>query len=109
MIYTITSIVTEIGDSEKISIKGPLHIKVPNRDIEDQPLLGFSSKELGEAFMGFRNYSSEEYSVVPLKTLLNENNKNKSVLVYENEQQFIDVQKNSEEYDYESLIHQNAL
>ena len=98
-----------MGETEKISIEGPFHIKVPYRDIEHQPLLGFSSEKLGEAFMRFRNYSAEEYCVVPLKNLLNEKNKNKSVLVYENEQQFIDAAKNTEGYDYESLIRQNAL
>ena len=105
MIYTITSKITEIGETEKIFIEGPFHIKLPDRDIENQPLLGFSSEKLGEAFMRFRNYSAEEYSVVPLKNLLNEKNRNMPVLVYENEQQFLDVEKNPEGYDYESLIH----
>ena len=109
MIYTITSRRTEIGGTEKISIEGPFHIKVSNRDIEDQPLLGFSSKVLGEAYMRMKSFSEEEYQIVPLNDVLNENNKSKPILVYENEEQILDVEKNSEEYDYESLIRENAL
>ena len=109
MIYTITSRRTEIGDKEKISIEGPFHVKVPGRDIEDHPLLGFTSKELGGAFMKMKSFSTAEFRIVPLDDLLNENNKTKSILVYENEQQILDVEKNSEGYDYESLIRQNTL
>ena len=59
--------------------------------------------------MRIRNFSVDEYYVVPLSDLLNEKNKHKPVLVYESEEQVLDVECNSKEYDYESLIHQIAL
>lgn len=109
MIYTITSRHTEIGETEKTFIKGPFHVKVPGRDKENHPLLGFSSTKLGEVFMRVRKFSEAEYCIVPMDDLLNEDNRHQSVLVYESEKQILDVLDDPEEYDYESLIQDNAL
>ena len=109
MIYTIISKKPETGDKAKIFIRGPIRIKVPNRSAEEDPYLGFATKELGEAYLRIKKFPEEDFCVVPMKNIVEERNTNKSVLVYENEAQILDAEKDTEGYDYESLIHPYTL
>ena len=98
-----------MGGDENISIGGPFRIKVPKLATEDQPYIGFSSQELGEAYLRIKKFPADDFYIVPIESLLDEEQKKGSILVYETENQIHDVEKDSEGYDYESLIHQNAL
>jgi hypothetical protein len=109
MIYSITSRKAETDGEIKISIKGPYRVKVPGRAPEDHPYIGFASQELGETYMKIKNIPAEEFFIVPFDSLLDEERRKGSILIYENEKQILDVEKNSEGYDYESLIRQHAL
>ncbi|MBT8370254.1 MAG: hypothetical protein KJO34_04785 [Deltaproteobacteria bacterium] len=99
----------ELGGNEHISIGGPFRIKVPKASSDDQPYIGFSSQELGEAYLKIKNFPADDFYIVPIETLLDEEQRKHPILIYENEKQIHDVEKDSEGYDYESLIHQNAL
>jgi hypothetical protein len=46
MIYAITSSSIDLDESIKIDAGVPIHIKVPGRNPEDQPYVGFVTKEL---------------------------------------------------------------
>ena len=100
---------SELGGDESISIGGPFRIKVPKLPPEDQPYIGFSSQELGEAYLKIKKFPADDFYVVPIDSLLDEEQKKEAILVYETEKQIHDVEENSEGYDYESLIRQNAL
>lgn len=100
---------SELGGDENISIGGPFRIKVPKLPPEDQPYLGFASQELGEAYLRIKKFPAGDFHIVPIDSLLDEEQKREAILVYETEKQIHDVEKDSEGYDYESLIHRNAL
>ena len=100
---------SELGGDENISIGGPFRIKVPRLPPEDQPYLGFSSQELGEAYLKIKKFPAGDFFIVPIDSFLDEEQKKEAILVYETEKQIHDVEKDSEGYDYEGLIHQNAL
>ena len=109
MIFTVTSKNTNLDGSGGVSIEGPIRIKVPGRNAKDDPYLGFTSKDLAETFMRMKSLSEKEFCVVPFEALGDSTKKNKPVLIYENEQQIIEAERYTEGYDYESLIHHNAL
>ncbi len=109
MIYVITSRRIEIEKSIQIDQGVPLHIKIPNRGFENQPYLGFISKYLGEKYLELKNIPKENLCVVPIDDGLNEEYKNRAILIFENENQIIEMAKDTEGYDYESQIHENAL
>jgi hypothetical protein len=109
MIYVITSRRIEIGKSIQLDKGVPLHIKVPTRDLEDQPYLGFTSKNLGEKYLELKNIPKKDLCVVPVDDGLNEEYKNRAILIFENEKQINEMEKDVEGYDYESQIHENAL
>ncbi len=109
MIYVITSRRIEIEKSIQIDKRVPLHIKVPTRDLENQPYLGFTSKYLGEKYLELKNIPKENLRVVPIIDGLNEKYKNRVILIFENEKQIVEMMKDTEGYDYESQIHENAL
>ena len=100
---------SELGGDENISIGGPFRIKVPILAPDDQPYLGFASQELGEAYLRIKKFPADDFYIVPIESLLDEEQRKESILVYETEKQIHDVEEDSEGYDYESLIHQNAL
>ena len=108
MIYVITSRRIEIEKSIQIDGGVPLHIKVPTRDLEDQPYLGFTSKNLGEKYLEIKNIPKEDLCVVPIDDGLNEEYINRAILIFENENQIVEMAKDAEGYDYESQIHENA-
>jgi len=109
VIYTVTSSKPKIDDSAGISIEGPIRIKVPGRDSEDDPYLGFASEKLAGIFMRIKSLSDKEFCVVQFEELGKSIDKNKPILIYENEQQILEAEKDTEGYDYESLIHHDAL
>lgn len=109
MIYTIIMRKSEFGGDEKISIGGPFRIKVPKHAPEDQPYIGFSSQELGEAYLKIKMFPADDFYVEPIESLLDEEQRKESILIFDTEKQIHDVEEDSEGYDYESLIHQNAL
>lgn len=109
MIYTIIMRKSEFGGDANISIGGPFRIKVPKLALDDQPYIGFSSLELGEAYLRIKNFPSDNFHIEPIESLLDEEQRKKLILIFENEKQIHDVEKNGEVYDYESLIHRNAL
>ena len=109
MIYVITSRRIEIGQSVQIDKGIPLHIKVPTRDLDDQPYLGFNSKNLGEKYLEIKNIPTEHLCVVPIDDGLNEEYKSRAILIIENENQIMEMEKDTEGYDYESQIRKNAL
>jgi hypothetical protein len=109
MIYVITSRRIDIGKSIQIDKGVPLHIKVPSRDLEGQPYLGFISKELGEKYLEFKKIPTENLGVVPIDDGLNEEYRNRPILIFENENQIIEMEKDTEGYDYDSQIHENAF
>ncbi len=100
---------SEFGGDEIISIGGPFRIKVPKLAPNDQPYIGFSSQELGEEYLRIKKFPADDFYIVTIESLLNEEQRKESILVYETEKQIHDVEKDSEGYDYESLIHQNSL
>ena len=107
MIYVITSRRVEIGKSVQIDKGVPLHIKVPTRDLDDQPYLGFTSKNLGEKYLEIKNIPTEDLCIVPIDDGLNEEYKSRAILVIENESQIVEM--DTEGYDYESQIRENTL
>jgi len=107
MIYVITSRRIEIEKSIQIDNGAPLHIKVPTRDLDDQPFLGFTSKNLGEKYLEVKNIPTEDLCVVSMDDGLNEEYLNRAILVIENENQIMEM--DTEGYDYESHIRKNAL
>ena len=109
MIYTITQRYTESGEDKQISIERQFRIKVPGRSAKDDPYLGFASIDIGEAFMKFKNMSLKEFQVVPILDVLDEEQRQNPVLVYENEKQIMEAENDTEGYDYESLIRHHAL
>ena len=109
MIYTIIMRKRELGGDENISIGGPFRIKVPKLAPDDQPYIGFSSQELGEAYLRIKNFPVDGFYIVPIESLLDEEQRKEPILIYETEKQIHDVEEEGEGYDYESLIHQNAL
>jgi hypothetical protein len=109
MIYVITSRRIEIGKSIQIDKGVPLHIKVPTRGLEEQPYLGFTSRNLGEKYLELKDIPTEDLCVVTIDDGLNEEYKNRAMLIFENEKQIIEMENDIEGYDYESQIHENAL
>jgi hypothetical protein len=109
MIYVITSRRIEIEKSIQLDQGVPLQIKVPTRECEDQPYLGFTSEKLGEKYLELKNIPKEDLCVVPIDDGLNEEYKNRAILIIDNETQIIEMVKDTEAYDYESQIRENAL
>ena len=105
MIYTIIMRKTELGGDEGISIGGPFRIKLPKLPPEDQPYIGFSSQDLGEEYLRIKNFPADDFFIVPIDSVLGKDRKKEAILVFETEKQILDVEKDSEGYDYASLIH----
>ena len=108
MIYTIIMRKSELGGDENISIGGPFRIKIPKLTPDDQPYLGFASKELGETYLRIKKFPADDFYIVPIESLLDVEQTKETILVYENEKQIHDVEEDGEGYDYESLIHQDV-
>jgi len=109
MIYVITSKRIDIGKTIQLDRGVPLHIRIPTIDLEDQPYLGFISKDLGEKYLEIKNIPTEDLSVVPIDDGLNEEYKNRAILIIKNESQILEMEKDSAGYDYESHIQDRAL
>ena len=109
MAYFITQNKSKAGESIQMIPGTPLHIKVPSRDFDAQPFLSFASKELAEKFMEIRSISIEEFRVASIHNELASNYKENAAVLFENENQILEMNENAEGYDYESLIHQYAF
>ena len=109
MIFAITSRKSSKDGSLLIKPGVPILIKVPRRGLEDQPYLGFTTKELGEKFLELKNISSSDYCVVSVGEGLSVEYQNREILLFDNESQIIQMEKDTEGYDYECQIYKNAL
>ncbi len=109
MIYIATSNRKEIAEDIALEADVSLHIKVPSRGLDDQPLLGFASQKLAKEYLEYKNIPTDEYSVLPLDEAISDEYKSKPVLVFENWEQIENVDRNPERYDYEKLIYENDL
>ncbi len=109
MTYAITSRRTENEGPLLPKAGVPIHIKVPGRENQDQPFVGFATRELGEQFLSIKNLPSEDYCVVAIEEGIDTEYHNNAILIFENERQLIDMEKDREGYDYENHIHRSAL
>lgn len=109
MIYIITSSKTGKGEWNGIEPGTPLFVKVSNKGIDNQPILGFSSIELGERYLKLKNIPLAENQVVPVEEGISEKYKSTRIVFFENEKQLIDMETDPEGYDYEKRIYKNAL
>ena len=109
MTYAITSTRTENEGSLLPKAGVPIHIKVPGRESQDQPFVGFATRELGEKFLSIKNLPSENYCVVVMEEGIDSEYHNNAILIIENERQLIEMENNGEGYDYEKHIHRTAL
>ncbi|MDH3856571.1 MAG: hypothetical protein OEV07_01135 [Gammaproteobacteria bacterium] len=59
--------------------------------------------------MELKKISNDDLYILPVDEGLNEAYRNRVKFIFENETQLIEVEKDTEGYDYESQIHENAL
>ena len=109
MAYAITSRRTESEGSLLPKAGVPIHIKVPGRSGQDQPFVGFATKALGEQFLRIKNLPTKDYCVVAVKDGIDAEYHDNTILMFENEIQLSDLEKDGEGFDYEKLIHRSAL
>tara|TARA_R110002167_G_scaffold317823_1_gene523439 strand:+ start:243 stop:572 length:330 start_codon:yes stop_codon:yes gene_type:complete len=109
MIYIVISGKTEKDESNGIEPGTPLFVKISGGGIGNQPILGFSSIELGEKYLKLKNIPLGSYQLVSIEEGLSVKYKDARVVLFTNEEQLLDVEKDSEGYDYEKRIYTNAL
>lgn len=98
MIYLIKSRRSDLGDA--------LQIQLSNYE-DDNPYIGFVSKALGKSYLRLKNIPDEDLIVVPIEEVLGDESSKKDIVVYENEEQILEVIKNQSGFDYASLIRRN--
>jgi hypothetical protein len=108
MIYLLVSRGRENDGSEKRPAGTPLHIKVPSRDAENQPILGFETITLAEKFLERKKIPRDEYRFILKDRGLSDDYNNQSILLVENESQVDEMERDADGYDYESHIFKNA-
>ena len=109
MIYLLVSRSIKIDDSVRIETGTPLHIKVPGKNDEEQPIIGFETISLADKFLARKNISRGEYMLILKDRRLSDYYKDQAIFLIENEPQLDEIEKNAEGYDYESHIFKNAL
>jgi hypothetical protein len=108
MIYLLVSRGSEIDGSKKIEAGTPLHIRVPGRDEETQPIIGFDSITLAEKYLERKKIARDEYRFILKDRGLSDDYKNQSIFLIENESQLDEIDNDEEGYDFESHIFKNA-
>ena len=86
----------------------PLHIKVPDRNSENQPYIGFTTIELAKKFMEIKGFSGNDFKVVSVEEGSNAAFQKQAMLKFDTEAQITAMEKDIEGYDYESQIHASA-
>ena len=87
MIYLLVSRSIEVDGSEKVAAGTPLQIKVPGREAENHPIIGFETLMLAEEFLSRNKISRDEYRLILKDRRLSEDYNNQSIFLVENEAQ----------------------
>ncbi len=101
MIYLLTT--------NRPDLNGPCQIKVPSRDSENQPYVGFVSSELGKAYLKYRGITEEEFFLTPASKLGNKIDRTKNIFLFKDKNQFREIDANTEGYEYEEHILENDV
>ena len=101
MIFLLTSTRPDLG--------GPCQIRLSRGGNRDNPYLGFVSEELRQAYLKFKNWGDDSFYVASIEDLRDEIDKLKDIIVLRDENQFQDIEKDPEGYEYEKYITQNAF
>lgn len=104
MIWTIVSRWTHARESINQTIGSPLYIKVPKRNLEQQPILGFKSYELGCEYIKKKNIPQQDYEVVSVQSGIASENQNRPIFVFESIEQISEIDEDTEGFDYEKFI-----
>jgi hypothetical protein len=108
MIYLIVSRGKNSSGSIECEAGTPLHVNISGRDVESQPIIGFTTIALAEKYLDRKNIPKDEYKFILKDRRVSNEYHQHPILLVENESQMDEMEKDEEAYDYEGHIFKNA-
>jgi hypothetical protein len=108
MFYLLISRGRVTDGSGKDETGTPLHIQIPGRDAENQPVMGFVTIELAESYLARKKIPRDEYRFVLKDRALSDDYNKEPIFLVESKSQADEMENDEEGYDYERHIFRHA-